>query len=182
MKYIRENWSGMLSVLFLIVVGVLLLYNPSFFAVAIIRIAGILFLLLGIWDVIKYFRMKPEEAAKGSGFYSGMLMVTVGLFSIFGENWFVRVFPVLAVVYGLMQILLGYRVLQQMMDALRVKNPVWKMRAISAGLSILFGFVIIFNPGMTMINIWVFTGVTMIIEGVLDAVALVVLARKKKKE
>jgi len=46
------------------------------------------------------------------------------------------------------------------------------LKAISAGISLLFGFIIVLNPAMTFMSIWVFTGITLIIEGVFDAVSL----------
>ena len=122
MKYLKGNWSSILTALFLIVVGILLLVNPAAFAAIIIRIAGILLALLGIFDLIKYFRAKPEEAAKGSAFSSGTILISLGLFCTLSESWFVQVFPVLAVLYGVFQILLGYRKLQRTVDALRLKD------------------------------------------------------------
>ena len=114
LKFLKENWSSLLTALFLLVVGVLLLVNPGLYAIMIIRIAGILFVVLGIVDFVKYFTAEPEEAAKGSGFYSGAIMLTAGLFCLLSGNWFIQVFPVLAVLYGVFQILLGYRKLQRM--------------------------------------------------------------------
>lgn len=181
MKFLKENGTSLLTILFLIVVGILLLVNPSVYGIAIIKIVGLLLAVLGVFDLIKYFRAKPEEAAKGTAFYSGALMVTLGFFCIFGSKWFVNAFPVLAVLYGLFQVLLGFRKLQRTVDALRIKQPLWYIKAISAGLSLLAGFLIAFNPNMAWISIWVFTGVTMIVEGVIDAVALGLQQKKAQK-
>ena len=48
-----------------------------------------------------------------------------------------------------------------------------------AALTIIFGFVIVFNPNMMLMSIWVFTGLTMILEGIFDAVALFMQERGK---
>ena len=58
MKFLKENWSSILTILFLIVVGILLLVNPATFGVAIIKIVGVLLVVLGVYDLIKYFRAK----------------------------------------------------------------------------------------------------------------------------
>ena len=171
-KFVTENWSSMLTVLFLVVVGILLLVNPEFFAVTIIKIAGGLICALGIYDMIKYFRTDPAMAAKGSAFYSGTIMIAGGLFCVFKGEWFVRVFPILAVLYGMFQILLGFRKLQRTVDALRLRIRYWWLRGISAGVSLLFGIIIAMNPDMSLVGVWAFTGITMIIEGVFDAFAL----------
>ena len=172
MKFIKENWTSLLTILFLVLVGILLLVEPGTFGAVIIRAAGILFTVLGVYDLIKYFRAEPAEAAKGQGFSSGVTIVSIGCFCIFCSGWFVSVFPVLAVLYGLFQILIGFRKAQRTADAIRMKKPLWYLKAISAGISLLFGLIIVLNPGMTFMSIWVFTGITLIIEGVFDAVSL----------
>ena len=182
MKFIRENWSSLLTVLFLVVIGVLLLVNPILFSVMILRVAGGLLAILGIYDLIKYFKANPEEAAKGSGFYSGLVMVTAGLFCLFRADTLLEAFPVLAVLYGIFQIVLGYRKLQRMVDALRFRDPLWWMKAVSAGLSLIFGYLIAFNPEMTWMSIWVFTGITMILEGIFDGVAMVTRQQNEKEK
>ena len=176
-KYIKENWTGILTALFLIVVGILLLVNPSTFATAILKVAGAVLILFGGWEIFKYFRTDAAEAAKGSGFSSGMTLITGGAICIFSGNWIAQAFPVLAVAYGVMQVLFGYQKLQKMVDMLRAKSPAWWLMAISAGISILFGFLIALNPNMTIMSIWVFTGITMIFEGVFDFVAMYLTAK-----
>lgn len=181
MNIVRKNWALLLTAIFSIVVGVLLLVNPVLYAIAMIKVAGALLVVLGIIDIVKYFRTDPQETAKESAFYSGSIMIAAGVFCLFESGWFVGVFPVLAVLYGLFQILIGFRKLQRMVDALRAKQKLWYLKAISSGMTLLFGFLIIFNPGMTMMSIWVFTGVTLIIEGILDASLIFMQVQKRKK-
>ena len=178
MKFIKENLNALLTILFLVLIGILLLVNPATFGVTIIKVAGVLFAALGVFDLVKYFRAAPAEAAKGQGLSSGVTMVSIGCFCFFGSGWFKDAFPVLAVLYGLFQILIGFRKSQRMVDALRMKQPLWYLRAISAGITLLFGFIIVLNPGMTFMSIWVFTGLTLIIEGVFDAAALFLQQKK----
>ena len=180
MKFLKENWFSMLTTLFLIVVGILLLVNPDLYSTIILQIAGILLAVLGSYDLFKYFRAEPEDAAKGSSFYSGAIMITAGVFCLFSGNRLKEAFPFLAVLYGVFQILLGYRKLQRMADALRIKDPAWWLKAISAGISLLFGYIIALNPEMKLVGIWVFTGLTLIIEGIFDATAMVIVLEKKK--
>ena len=181
MRFLKENWSALLTILFLIAVGVLLLVDPATFAVAIVKIAGIVLAALGVYDIIKYFRATPEEAAKGSAFYSGAVLILAGIFAVFSGKWFLNVSPAVAVLYGVFQVLLGCRKLQRMVDALRLKSGLWWIRAISAGVSLLFGLVIVLNPHMTLMSIWIFTGLTMIVEGAFDAAALVLQSRKPRR-
>ena len=178
MKFIKENGTTLLTILFLVLIGILLLIDPATYGITIIKVAGVLFAALGVFDLVKYFRAKPADAAKGQAFSSGVTMISIGCFCVFASGWFKDAFPVLAVLYGLFQILIGFRKLQRMVDALRLKQPLWYLRAISAGITLLFGFLIVLNPGMTFMSIWVFTGLTLIIEGVFDAAALFLQQKK----
>lgn len=171
-QFIRKNWVSMLTILIGVLVGIMLLVDPAKYAIAIIKIAGAFLTVLAIFDFFEYFQAEPEEAAKGSGFYAGMTDVAIGLFCLLGSDWFLGAFPILAVLYGLFQVLIGFRKMQRMVDALRMKQSSWTMKAISAGITLLFGFVIIFNPNMTLMSVWVFTGLTLILEGIIDLVAL----------
>lgn len=182
MKYLKGNAGTLATIAFLIIVGVLLLVNPETFAVVVVKVAGVLLMLLGAVDIIKYFRTPAPEAVQGQSFYSGAVLITVGCFGLFASGWFVKVFPVLAVIYGLMQILLGLRKLQRTVDALRLKLPLWHLRGLSAVISLAFGFLIALNPEMTVIGIWVFTGLSMILEGVFDAAVLFLTGRRKPAE
>ena len=178
MRFIRENAGALLTILFLVLIGILLLADPATFGIAIIKVAGILFAALGICDLVRYFRTRPAEAAKSQAFSSGVTMFSIGCFCFFGSGWFRDAFPALAVLYGLFQILIGFRKAQRAVDALRMKLPFWYMKAIGAGISLLFGFIIVLNPGMAFMSIWVFTGITLILEGVFDAVLLFLQQKK----
>ena len=101
MKFIRQNRVMLTTIFFSVVMGILLLINPSASAIAMIRLAGALLFMLGILDTVRYFCTKPEEAAKGSKFFSGLTRVSAGSFCLFGAGWFLTAFPVLAVLYGL---------------------------------------------------------------------------------
>ena len=170
--FARKNWAVLATILFSLVMGVLLLVNPSVYTIALIRLAGILLLVLGVFDVVKYFRTDAEEAAKGSAFYSGVTQIAVGCFCLFGVGWFLTVFPVLAVLYGLLQILIGFRKLQRMTDAIRARRQLWYLRAISAFITLLFGLLVVLIPN------WVLAGIALLAEGIFDCVALVLQQKK----
>ena len=180
MKFLKENLGGLLTILFLVIVGILLLVNPEAVAIGVIKVAGILLLMLGLLDIIRYFRTNPKDAAKGDKLYSGLLNLLIGSFCVFASGWFVTAFPVLAVLYGILQVLLGLRNVQKAVDGLRLHVPLWYLKAISAAISLLFGLIIIANPTMTIMSIWVFTGLTMIIEGLFDCAAMILTVRQTK--
>ena len=183
---LKRHMRELITIVFLFAVGILLLVNPTAFASGLVKAAGVFLVALGALRIIRYFRTPPEAAAKGQDFFIGAIAVLGGLFCIIETGWFLSVFPTLAVIYGLVQLVLGFSKAQRMVDFLRMKFSLWYLPAISAVIYLVFGCIIVLNPEMTFISIWVFTGVTMILEAVFNAICIWMLEKghlpKKKKE
>lgn len=179
--FFRRYLRDIITALFLIVVGILLLINPVAFAMGLVKLAGVFLVVLGALRIVRYFRTDPETAARGQDFFIGLIAILGGLFCIFFTGWFLSAFTTLAVIYGLLQLLLGFSKVQRTVDFLRMKLSLWYLPAASALIYLVFGFIIVLNPEMTLINVWVFTGVTMIVEGIITAVCLFLLERERRE-
>lgn len=179
--FFRRYLRDIITALFLIVVGILLLINPVAFAMGLVKLAGVFLVVLGALRIVRYFRTDPETAARGQDFFIGLIAILGGLFCIFFTGWFLSAFTTLAVIYGLLQLLLGFSKVQRTVDFLRMKLSLWYLPAASALIYLVFGFIIVLNPEMTLINVWVFTGVTMILEGIITAVCLFLLERERRE-
>ena len=177
--FFRRYLRDIITALFLIVVGILLLINPVAFAMGLVKLAGVFLVVLGALRIVRYFRTDPETAARGQDFFIGLIAILGGLFCIFFTGWFLSAFTTLAVIYGLLQLLLGFSKVQRTVDFLRMDLSLWYLPACSALIYLVFGFIIVLNPEMTLINVWVFTGVTMIVEGIITAVCLFLLERER---
>ena len=69
-----------------IIIGILLLINPVGFTSGIIITAGIVMTVLGILQLIGYFRTKPEDAAQNKGLAKGILLILFGLFCAYPSS------------------------------------------------------------------------------------------------
>lgn len=87
MKYLLKHIRECITIVAQIVIGILLLVNPSIYAVSLIRILGALLILRGGIRIIHYLQKEAAEAAEGEEFATGLMAVTLGLFCIFGQNW-----------------------------------------------------------------------------------------------
>ena len=186
---LKKHMRELIIIVFLLVVGILLLVNPTAFASWLVKAAGLFLMVLGILRIIRYFRVEAEVASKGQDFFVGIIAILGGLFCVIKTSWFLSVFPTLAVIYGLLQLVLGFSKVQRMVDFLRMKFSLWYLPAISALIYLIFGFIIVLHPEMTLMSIWVFTGVTMILEAAFNAVCIWMLEKgrlprkeKNKKE
>lgn len=153
-----------------VIIGILLLVNPIGFTSGIIIAFGIVLMIMGIGKTIKYFRTEPEEATVSQILAKGLLMLLAGAFCAFNSHWFIATFPVLTLVYGVVILITGITKVQWTMDVIRMKRSKWFWAAISAAISIACGVVIITNPFSTTAVLWMFIGISLIVEAVFDMI------------
>ena len=173
MKKNDKKLNAILLCIAELVIGVLLLIKPVGFTRGIIIALGIPLMLKGVGYVISYIRKKPQEASEGNLFAKGLLMACGGLFCMFRSGWFIAAFPVLTVLYGVMTLVTAFGKLQWTADLLRLKHKYWFIALISAILSLVLAILIITNPFSSTAALWVFIGISMIVEAVVDVVTLV---------
>ncbi len=177
MKTLKQNGNVIIMCIMEAAAGILLLVNPVGFTAGIIIAAGIALIIDGLLNVIRYFRSSPEESAAGQLLARGLLTLLAGAFCAFQSEWFIVTFPMIAILYGVAVLIGGLSKIQITMDMLRAKNPKWWWGALSAVISIVCAFVIIKNPFSSTVVMWWFTGISLLVEAVFDAVTL--LLRRK---
>lgn len=180
MKTIKENMNGILACLFELAVGILLLISPVSFTSGIIMAFGVVLLILGLAGIIRYFRTEPVKAAQGQILVKGLVSLLAGGICAFKSEWFVATFPILTLLYGIAILVFGLGKIQWTVDMLRLKKKNWYLAAISALISIVCSLVIIANPFRSTAILWMFTGISLIVEAVFDVVALCVDIRGKE--
>ncbi len=181
MKSLKENVNTIALCLFELLVGVLLMVNPVGLTSMIIRVSGVVMLLLGVIEVVKYFRMDKKDAAIGQTLTKGILILLGGLFCVAKTDWFIATFPVLTIIYGIVILVTGIGKVQVTIDMIRWKNKKWFLPAINAVVSIICAVVILQSPFTSTVVLWVFTGISLIVEGILDIVTMII-GRKSPEE
>ena len=178
---LKRNLSSVTMSLAEIVIGILLLVNPIGFTSGIIIAFGIVLMIMGISKTIKYFLTEPEEAAVSQIFMKGLLMLLSGAFCAFNSHRFIATFPVLTLVYGVVILVTGITKLQWTVDIIRMKRSKWLWMAISAAISIVCGITVIANPFSTTAVLWMFIGITLIVDAVFDMLGGIFGNREKQE-
>lgn len=177
---LKRSLGGVAISLAELIIGILLLVNPLGFTSGIIVTFGVLMMLWGIGSIIKYFCTRPEEAAVGQLLEKGLIALLAGAFCAFRSHWLLVTFPMLTLVYGVVILLTGFKKTQWMVDYIRLKRSRWFLVGISAVISIFCGIVIITNPFSTTAALWIFIGISLIVEAVLDMIGAIVADHEKK--
>lgn len=182
MNSLKRSLSGTLMGLIELLIGILLLIDPVGFTSGIIIAFGIVMMLWGLANIVKYFRTGAEEAAAKQLLATGLAKVLVGAFCAFRSHWFVATFPVLTLLYGVVILFVGLRKVQWTADMLRLKRKRWFLALISAAVSLLCGVVIITSPFSSTAVLWMFTAIGLIVDAVCDMIAAIWGGNEKEKE
>ena len=169
---LKKHLPGALVCLIEIVVGIILLLRPVGFTALIIIGGGVLLILRGLMSVIKYFHTSPSAAEKEQQLARGLITLALGLFCTLKSGWIIATFPVITALYGVAILIVGIYKTQITADMLRQKRPYWQFTAISAGLAVVFALIILLNPFTTTAFLWTFTAISLIVEAVLDLIAI----------
>lgn len=169
----REKLSIILLGAAEIVLGILLLVNPVGLAKFIITVIGVILSAIGLINIIQYFRTPPVEAALKKSLTIGILTILLGMWCIFNGEWFIAIFPLLTTLYGIITLVSGVIKIQWTADMLRMKIGYWGWMAASAVMTVLFSVIILLQPFSTAAALWVFIGITLILEAVIDIIAAI---------
>lgn len=177
MKNFENKASGIILCLFEIVIGILLLISPVGFTTGIICALGITLMISGLISIVKYIKADSKEAEQSQYLTKGLLALLAGGFCAFKSYWFIITFPALSILYGVGVLAVSLAKVQFTFDMIRQKNKKWFLALISAVISIICAVVILNNPFGTAAALWMFTGISLIVEAVFDVVTLI-LSRK----
>lgn len=172
MKKFKENTGNIIMCLGEILIGIILLIKPVGFTKTIIVGVGLILLVMGITNIVKYFKTNAIEAMKEQSLSTGLIFSAIGLFCTFRSNWFIATFPVLTILYGVIIFLVGLKKVQWAVDSIRLKRKYWYVVGINAILSIIFALIVMNNPFGTIEVLWQFTGIVLIVESVFDIIAI----------
>lgn len=178
---LKRNLNSMAMSLAEAIIGILLLINPTGFTSGIIIAVGVVLMIMGVGKIIKYFRTEPEEAAAGQNLVKGLILLLAGAFCACNSPWFIAAFQVLTLVYGVVMILAGITKIQWTVDIIRMKRSKWLWTAISAAVSVLCGIVVVTNPFGTTAVLWMFIGITCIVDAVFDMIGGIFGNREKRE-
>jgi len=165
--------SNLLMSVIEIIIGILLLIDPKEFTSGIIMVFGIILAVVGAQQIVKYFRSEIQAAIAGGFLTKGILFLLGGLFCAFNSNWFIDTFPVITLVYGIIILVTGVSKLQEAVNMLRAKQKFWFVALIRAALTLAFASLIIGDPFSDENILWIFIGISLIVEAGADVLSFI---------
>ncbi len=186
-NYLKRGYENMkkvliwgLSSLIQIVLGILLLINPLGFTEVIFIILGIAMVIGGILNIINYFIEDKEIAREERTLFFGLLLSILGFTVLFSVKWIISTLPIISVIYGAVVMIAGLARVQDGVDKIRNNEKGKAFSLISAVVGILCGVIIIANPFSTTIALWIFAGISLIVDAILDLIGIILVSIKKE--
>lgn len=99
---------------------------------------------------------------------------------MFQSNWFIALFPLLTTLYGVIVLISGVTKVQWLADMIRLKKRRWGWMALSAAITIICAVIILRHPFTAAATLWMFIGLTMIVEAVIDILSAVFVREHKE--
>lgn len=100
MTNIKSTKNSILMSAVEFIIGIILLFRPEGFTSVIIVSLGVVLILLGAISTVNYFRTEKSEAMKTNLLSKGLLCLIGGMFFAFNSKWFIKIFPISTLLYG----------------------------------------------------------------------------------
>ncbi|MFU0799063.1 MAG: DUF308 domain-containing protein [Xylanivirga thermophila] len=162
------------SSIFYIILGIVLIARPETSARAICRVFGVLILLLGVIRVIRYFAGNDFEDQFKFDLARGILASMFGIFMLIAPKAVIVALPVLL---GLAIIIDSVLRLQLSIDLKRLQYEKWWTGLIMALVTGVLGVMLFFNPFAGSIALTMYIGISLVIDGIVNIWALILLTK-----
>lgn len=178
MNTLKKSFHNIVGAIVQLVIGILILCKPDTFTKGIIIAVGFFLLLFAAKNLIEFFRIDAMDAYKQRNVSKGLLSLIAGLFCIFKAKWFLLTFPILTLLYGVAILIYGINKIEFAAVMKRLNNRVWLWVGINSLISIICALIIITDPFGTSKALWMFAGIYLIVQAILDIVVSVLVEKR----
>ncbi len=167
------KWESLVTAVLAIVVGIVFLANPSNAGDVVCYVAGVVFTLLGVALLIKFFF---NNFLFGSYvFVLSVLLLSVGMLCLFKAQDMSLFFVLM---FGFFLIIDGVTKFQNGIDLMQSKVKYAWTVFLAGGLSVAFGVVVLFGDFGSSL---VFCGIALIIDGLCDLFTTIFFSSKVRR-
>lgn len=168
--------QSMITAVALIVVGLLFIIFPTNAMRIICYISGSAMLVWGVVSALTY--LFGGEEKNGSSLVGGIALVAFGILLLVRPDF---VAGVLTVIFGILLIVDSVLKIQRATEMSRLKIKGWWLALAVAVVTLVLGFLVVFDPFGASRTLMIFAGVSLLFDGVCDVVTLIYYSIKVDK-
>ena len=169
--------SSLLTSLFLIALGLLLIFQSNAVIYSISYIIGGILIALGVLAIIKIIQNTNNEQKSELDIVYGIVCVILGILVIKNPEAIASVIPI---ILGISIIISSATKLQYAFELKSNGNNLWKTTMVISIISTLCGIVLLFNPFKALTSFTQVVGIFIIIYAVLDMISTFTIKRNVK--
>lgn len=169
--------SSLITSLFLIALGLLLVFQTDAVIYSISYIIGGILIALGVLAIIKFVQGTNNEQKRELDIVYGIVSVILGIVVIKNPEAIASIIPI---ILGISIIISSATKLQYAFELRANGNNLWKTTMVISIISTLCGIVLLFNPFKALTSFTQVVGIFIIIYAVLDMISTFTIKRNVK--
>ena len=169
--------SSLITSLFLIALGLLLVFQTDAVIYSISYIIGGILIALGVLAIIKFIQGTNDEQKRELDIVYGIVSVILGIVVIKNPEAIASIIPI---ILGISIIISSATKLQYAFELKSNGNNLWKTTMVLSIISTLCGIVLLFNPFKALTSFTQVVGIFIIIYAVLDMISTFTIKRNVK--
>lgn len=169
--------SSLITSLFLIALGILLIFQSEVTIITIAYVVGSVIIALGVLSGIKFFSNLSKEKKSELDLVYGIISVVLGIVIIDNPEGVASIMPI---ILGVSIIISSATKLQYAFELKANNNNLWKTTMLLSIISTICGLVLLFNPFKAISYFTKLVGVLIIIYAVLDMISTYTIKRNVK--
>lgn len=170
MSKLLNNFGDLFIAILEIIIGIIALFRPLEFINVILNCCGIVLIVLGLITGIQYFTSSMEEGMLKQSLFKGLITIILGIFLVAEKSWLISVLPIVSFIYAVIILVGGIRKIQIGADLKRLGHKYWYIALIEAVISVALALIIFKNPFALATTLWIFVGISTIVEGIFNIV------------
>jgi len=179
MEYIEKilkktGWSSLITSIVFAILGIILIVSPNATVTVISTILGTMFVIIGVYKIINYYRGKGKYNFYDYDMAYGIVAIILGVITIFYHNQIGTIFRILI---GLWIIYSSVIRINLSLKLKYANSKMWIYSLIIAIIMLLCGIYITFNSGAIIVTI----GVGILTYSILDIVEGIIFLKNLKK-
>lgn len=173
-EYLKKiKWESLFTALFAVVIGILFLCFPDSSSLVLCYAGGSIFIALGVIYCVRY--LFSERIFGSYIFIFSLLLIVLGIFCLVKPN---TIKAIITIIFGLFLLVDGIVKMQEGIELSRAYVKGWWSVVALGIITIALGVVVMFG---TFENVMIFAGVSLIVDGICDAVTTLVFSSKIRK-
>ena len=173
-KFLKKvGWTSIITSIILLIIGIIMIYNPETTMQFISTVLGIFFIVIGIIKLINYFIAKGNSVLYDNEIAWGVISIIVGLVVMVYSNTIENIFRIMI---GIWIIYSGFTRLTLSFKLKNINEKIWAFVLLLSVLMIIGGIYVTFYPGALVITV----GIILLVYAIMDLIESFIFMRNIK--